>query len=214
MLFNSTHKFTSILQPLTQEEIYNTPEFFGMSYAQIHDSGRCPPWLRRTLLDFPWDASRPNVIQVRPHDFRQGRPFILGDGAHVDANVRLNDGVERTARDMFDWRLMTVSFGDCVQTEFMVERFEGDLSPTSDHGAFFSRLPYATYRAPAPNQLAEYTSRDVHRAGRVRGPGTFRLMIVAFESSDITAGGIVLPSIRERDEAGGRPLAKIQDHLT
>lgn len=215
MIYNDGHKFTKLIESCSQEDIYNCPEYFAMSRDEIVKSG-CPSYLKRILDDFTW-ADRPNVIQVRPQDFRTQKPMLLGDGWHIDVNVRLKDGKVRTTDSMNDFRLLVVSFGDVVQTEFIKTHLElPDLfeSNAPGHGEFFSKVNQMHFEIEqaGPNQLAEYTSRDIHRMGNNYKLGRFRLMIVAFESSIVTGDGWVLPSIKDKEHGCESP--KFEDYIT
>lgn len=213
MIYNTTHKFTKMMTARSQEEIYNCPEYFAMSRDEIVNSG-CPAFLKDTLDEFPWN-DRPNVIQVRPQDFRLGKPSLLGDHWHVDVNVRLKDGTVRAAQDMLDFRLLVVSFGNIVETEFIKTPMDlPDLCTAGiSHPEVFGRVSTMSMEieAPLPNQMGEYTSLDIHRMGKNHKVGRLRLMIVAFESSTVPSGGWALPSIREKD--GGNNGPKFEDYI-
>lgn len=214
MIYNTGHRFTKLLTSVEQEQIYECPEYFAMSRDEIIKSG-CPEFLKRTINEFPW-ANRPNVIQVRPQDFRRSKPAALGDGWHIDDNVRLKDGKVRVAKSLEDFRLLVVSFGGVVQTDFIATPLEmPDISiPGTHYGEFFSKLANHKFEIhqAAPNQLAEYTSKDIHRMGQSYNLGRLRLMIVAFESDEVVGDGIVLPSIKERETTGNVP--KMTDYIT
>lgn len=213
MLYNASHTFTRLIVPPSQDAIFNCPEFYAMSVEEIRATGKCPDEIMRVIDDFPW-SDRANVLQVRPQDFRTKAHPVLGRGWHIDNNVRLNDGNVRTAKDMFDWRLLTAAFGNVVETEFVAVPMElPDLSEAgADHGAFFRAV--AAQNPPrhsaAPNQVSEYTSRDIHTVGDNIKLGRLRLMIVAIESSDIEANGRMFPSIRET----GGGMAKSLEQIT
>jgi hypothetical protein len=201
MIYNTGHKFTKFLEPISQEDIFNTPEYFAMSREEVLSNKNTPDFLKNTILEFPW-SERPSVLQIRPQNFQKKKPPLLGDHWHIDVNVRLKDGITRVASSISDWRLLVCSWGDVVQTEFMATPMDlPDLVETGqDHGQFFdhvSKLPHTVVQA-APNQLAEYTSKDIHRMGTNYTLGRFRLMIVAFESSDVRGEGWTLPSIRQQ----------------
>jgi len=207
MIYNTGHRFLNITKPISDRDIWDCPEFFACSYDEIVNHEKCTPALREALDQFPW-SGRPNVIQVRPSSWFHGRPSnLLGDGWHIDVNVRLADGRERSAKTMDDWRLMLCSWGNMCETDFMSKPL--DLPPAlpfeTDYGKFFSEvsqlepLPFVT---SAPNQIVEYTSRDMHRVGIRHRSGGSRLMIVAFETDDVIAKGMYFPSMRDRHEKG------------
>ena len=105
MLYNTTHKFTKLIEPPSQEEIYNCPYYFSMSYEQIKAAD--PPQFLLNILDqFPFDG-RQNIIQVRPQDFRKN---IIVDGKqwHTDVSARLLNDKKLFAKKHDDWHLMLV----------------------------------------------------------------------------------------------------------
>lgn len=209
MLYNASHKFTKHLLPLSQEQIFYCPEYFGMTVDEVCEHPTCPGFLKETLREFPW-SGRCNSLQIRPQDFRYRMPVLLGNGWHVDCNVRLKDGKIRTARHIDDWKIMGVSFGDVVQTIFIetvLDLPELSVPQQDDHGKFFFEILPAqkfTYHAPAECQLAEYTTRDIHSIGKNFNMGRMRLLILGVESDDYAGGGMQLPSIWER-ENGNAP---------
>jgi hypothetical protein len=208
-LFNTTYHLGDVLDPLTQDEISLTPEFFAMSYQDVLESGKCPPWLRRVLLALPW-TNRPNFVQVRPQDFRGATPHVLGGGWHVDVNTGLANGVMHWAKSLDEFRSMVVSFGDVAETEFIRKPFEvADERVAFDHCAFHGLMERMCAAgnvetvALQPNQVATYGSRDVHRISPKIRHGRMRLIIVTVEL-DVwlpKEGGRIGPSIRERGRA-------------
>lgn len=210
IIYNSGHRFLSFIDPPSQEEIYNCPEFFACSTDEVKAHAGTPEFLKRLIDSYPW-ADRPNVLQIRPQDFRNGKPELLGDHWHVDVNVRLKDGKVREAKDIDDWRLLVCSWGNIVETEFIKTPLHlPNVCETGNHPQFFAHVNTLPFQIEAclPNQLAEYTSRDIHRMGSKIRPGRFRLMIVAFESSTVTGDGWVLPSIREKENGNTGPAFK------
>lgn len=203
MIFNTTYRLLEVLPPLSQDEILHTPEYFAMSAADIIRDPGCPAHLKRVLNALPL-GERPSVVQVRPQDFRRGVVPILGTGWHVDVNTRLANGRMHLAKDLLEFTSTVVSFGDVAETEFAVGPIEIDTKQVDpfNHGLFaghVERLAPITVTA-LPNQVASYTSRDIHRVNpRVR-PGNMRLIIVTFECDDAVESdaGRVLPSIHQR----------------
>lgn len=203
MIFNTSYRLGKILEPLSQEEILNTPEFYAMSLEGILESGRCPDHLRRVLLELEW-GNRPTVVQVRPQDFRFGHPHILGTGWHVDVNTVLMNGTEHKAKSLDEFYSMVVSFGDVAETEFIkgpLEINRPNVDPY-DHCGFadlVNSLKFETVTA-FPNQMATYTSRDIHRINPKIRRGNMRLIIVTFECDEAVDknGGQIRPSIREK----------------
>jgi hypothetical protein len=204
-VFNTNYKLRGVMAPLSQDEIYNTPEFYAMSADEIVASGRCPSHLRRVLEAMEW-TGRPNFVQVRPQDFRAARPYVLGDGWHVDLNTQVK-GRMHLAKSLDEFRSMVVSFGDVVETEFVARPFSFDTAKASpyDHSPFAEAVKalHPETVALKPNQLAVYTSRDVHRVSPNLRPGNMRLIIVTVETDvDNQVGpgeGEIRPSIRERE---------------
>lgn len=205
-VFNTNFKLRDVMAPLSQEEIWNTPEFYAMSVEAIVASDRCPKHLSRVLLDMEW-TGRPNFVQVRPQDFRAARPYVLGDGWHVDLNTQLSSGRMHLAKSLDEFRSMVVSFGDVVETEFIARPFTFDTARASpfDHSPFAEAMKalHPETVATKPNQLAVYSSRDVHRVSPNLRPGNMRLIIVTVETDvDNPVGpdeGEIRPSIRERE---------------
>src|SRR5271170_2742591 len=87
MMYNTTHKLTKIILPPSQEDIYNCPHYFAMSYEQVKSSG-APEFLIKLLDQFPFD-DRKNILQIRPQDFRKDNASIDGRHWHTDYNVRI-----------------------------------------------------------------------------------------------------------------------------
>lgn len=213
MIYNTGHRFLKRVQEISQEDIWNCPEFFACSYDEIVAHPECTAALKQALDEYPW-SGRPNVIQVRPQDWTKGRPSVLGDGWHIDVNVRLADGIQRNAKSMDDWRLLVCSWGDVCGTDFMARPMDlPDATPPFDYGTFFRDIDKLESRGipigfvtAAPGELWEYTSRDIHRVSAVPpNLGRVRLMIVAFECDDVPAKGMHFPSLAQR---GGVDFAK------
>lgn len=206
MLYNTTHRFTKTIAPPSQEDIYNCPHYFAMSYNQVKASG-APQFLIDLLDQFPFDG-RKNILQIRPQDFRDGNIGIDGRHWHTDYNVRLLDKkVYASSHD--DFHLMVISWGAGCSTEFIDTGMElpnnlelKDSKKKWDlwDVALNSKLkePYKVVAAKK-NQMVEYTARDLHRADGVLHSKGLRLMIVAFDCDDIDGNVRILPSIRDID---------------
>jgi len=200
LLYNTGYKFTQVFPEVDQESILNCPEYFAMNLDQVTKDLQCPAFLKELLNKFPW-TGRNNVIQVKPQDFRISKPATLGEGIHLDLNVRLNDGKTRMADSVDDFKLFVTSFGEVVETEFVKDSLElpalkDDLSNLME---VFGALPAKVeWNSSAPNQLCEYTSRDFHRMGTNYKLGKARLLVVAFECNKNLADGKVLPNILTR----------------
>lgn len=205
MLYNTTHKLSKIIQPPSQEDIYNCPYYFAMSYDQVKKAG-APQFLMDILDQFPWDG-RKNVLQIRPQDFRSGNSVIDGTFWHCDDSVRLLNGRYETfnqfAKDEFDWHVMVISFGAGCKTQFLTTPMELTGSIRDQVGSTHQLHQYLTKPhniiSAEKNELYEYTSRDVHRADGICHSTGLRLMIVAFDCSDVDGNTRILPSIRETD---------------
>jgi hypothetical protein len=206
LLYNTTHRVTKSIASPSQEEIYNCPEYFALSYDEILKSKTCPEFLKKILDEFPWDG-RPNVLQVRPQDFRVKRPELLGDNMHTDIMVRLNDGNVRVARNSHEFHLMVCSWGGVTGTDFiktpmeMRDIFDGvkpEFTPMDLLNTVHA-TPFDVVTSKE-GELIEYTSRDIHRMHPNYRLGNFRLMIVAFDTDTVVAGGMVLPSIKEKQD--------------
>lgn len=205
MIYNVSHKVSKTIEPPSQEDIYNCPYYFAMSYDQVKKSG-APKFLMDLLDQFPWDG-RKNILQIRPQDFRDGNSPIDGTFWHCDDSVRLLDPMGNQynawAKDEFDWHLMVISWGAGCKTQFITTPIELTGSIKDQAGStiqLHKRLeqPYELMTAEK-NQMIEYTSRDVHRADGIYHSTGFRLMIVAFDCTDIDGNVRILPSIRETD---------------
>lgn len=210
MIYNQTFHPSKFIEPPTQEEIYRLPEYFAMSLDEVVAHDQCPSFLKRILFEFPWDG-RPSVLQIRPQDFRQKKPDLLGDHWHTDVMVRLNDGRVRVAKSSYEFHLMVCSWGDVTETEFISTPM--DMPDMFDPGVDFSPMQLLTtaqsiqhtiWRA-SPGQLVEYTSRDLHRMSPDIRLGRLRLMIVAFNCDHVPANGIVIPSIAEKESGVSAP---------
>lgn len=211
MLYNTTHKFTKIILPPSQEDIYNCPHYFAMSYDQVKKAG-APQFLIKLLDQFPFDG-RKNILQIRPQDFRSGNAPIDGRHWHTDYNVRLLD-VQGNQFKVYadghnDFHLMVISWGGGCGTEFITTAFDlpDNLANKDSQEAWEnwnqqlqSRLKQHHDVISAPkNQMVEYTTRDFHRADGVCHSAGLRLMIVAFDCNNIDGVERVLPSIKEQD---------------
>ncbi|HEY5267659.1 MAG TPA: hypothetical protein VII94_00815 [Candidatus Saccharimonadales bacterium] len=217
MLYNTTHKLTKIIDPPSHEDIYNCPHYFGMSYDQVKSSG-APDFLIKLLDQFPFDG-RKNILQIRPQDFRVGNAPIDGRHWHTDYNVRLLDnGAQKKiyANDHDDFHLMVISWGAGCSTEFIetpmdlpnnLELKESQEKWDLWDKSLADRLaqPFKVISAPK-NQMMEYTARDLHRADGIMHSNGLRLMIVAFDCSDIEGKVRVLPSIKELDNGAEKPV--------
>lgn len=117
---------------------------------------------------------------------------------------------------MEDFRLLVVSFGGVVGTDFIKTPLDlPDLGlPGANYGQFFTDVGQMQFEIEQaqPNQLAEYSSKDIHRMGQKWTLGRFRLMIVAFESDEVIGDGIVLPSLREKEQPGA-VYPKFEDYI-
>jgi hypothetical protein len=217
MLYNTTHQLTKIIEPPSQEDIYNCPHYFAMSYDQVKASG-APEFLIKLLDQFPFDG-RKNVLQIRPQDFRNGNNPIDGRHWHTDYNVRLLDPAGNQfkvyAKNHDDFHLMVISWGAGCSTEFIDTPMELPDNLDAIHSkeewekwnaALDGELakPHKVISAPK-NQMVEYTSRDLHRADGVMHSSGLRLMIVAFDCNEIDGTVRVLPSIKELDNGAKNP---------
>lgn len=211
MQYNTGLKLTKIIQPPSQEDIYNCPHYFAMSYDQVKASG-APEFLIKLLDQFPFDG-RKNVLQIRPQDFRNGNPSIDGRHWHTDYNVRLvkPDGSQYKvyANSHEDFHLMVISWGAGASTDFITTPMElpdNLKNKDSDEDWNFwndelnKRLaqPFDFVKAEK-NQMVEYTTRELHRADGIVHSNGLRLMIVAFDCDSIDGTVRVLPSIRDVD---------------
>ena len=212
MLYNTTHKFSKIIEPPSQEDIYNCPHYFAMSYDQVKSSG-APDFLIKLLDQFPFDG-RKNILQIRPQDFRSGNVPIDGRHWHTDYNVRLLDGDTRQvkvyANGHNDFHLMVISWGAGCSTEFIDTPLElpdnlQNRNTKEDWDKWDNALkdalskPHQIVTAPK-NQMVEYTTRDLHRADGVLHSRGLRLMIVAFDCDNIDGVVRILPTIKEMDD--------------
>jgi hypothetical protein len=204
MLYNATHKLTVSIAEPSQEDIYNCPYYFGMSYDQVKQSG-CPEFLVKLLDQFPFDG-RKNVLQIRPQDFRTQRPNIDGAFWHCDDNVRLINDTP-CADSIDDFHLMVISWGGMCGTEFIETHM--DLpnhlqDPQGAHNLMNHYIAQGIETKIMPSGvMVEYTSRDLHRAALINDVGKLRLMIVAFDNNKIDGNIRILPTIRE--QCGGIP---------
>jgi hypothetical protein len=218
MLYNTTHKFSKVIDPPSQEDIYNCPHYFAMSYDQVKSTG-APSFLIKLLDQFPFDG-RKNILQIRPQDFRSSNVPIDGRHWHTDYNVRLLDADTQQfkvyANSHDDFHLMVISWGAGCNTEFIDTPMElpdnlqnGNTKEEWDKwdNALKSVLskPYQIITAPK-NQMVEYTTRDLHRADGILHSRGLRLMIVAFDCDDINGTVRILPTIKEIDNGAAAPI--------
>lgn len=216
MLYNTTHKLTKVIAAPSQEDIYNCPHYFAMSYDQVKAAG-APEFLIKLLDQFPFDG-RKNILQIRPQDFRASNIKIDGSHWHTDYNVRLLvNGVQTKvyANGHDDFHLMVISWGHGPSTEFIntpmelpdnLKNKDSDADWKLWDDALASRLsqPYEAMTAPK-NHMMEYTTRDLHRADGILHSTGLRLMIVAFDCNDIDGQVRILPSIRDIDNGAPVP---------
>ena len=203
MLYNTTHKFTKLIEPPSQEEIYNCPYYFSMSYEQIKAAD--PPQFLLNILDqFPFDG-RQNIIQVRPQDFRKN---IIVDGKqwHTDFSARLLNDKKLFAKKHDDWHLMLVSFGAGCNTEFIETPME--LSDNLTEHMIWPEVlskrleeSFETITVPK-NQMMEYTPTDIHRADGINHSMGLRLAIIAFDCDEGDGNIRILPTIKNLDDSG------------
>jgi hypothetical protein len=213
MLYNTTYKFTKIIEPPSQEDIYNCPHYFAMSYDQVKVAG-APQFLMSILDQFPFDG-RKNILQIRPQDFRLENTPIDGRHWHTDYNVRLLDK-KVYANNHDDFHLMVISWGAGCSTEFITTPMDLpnnlELKESKEKWDLWDqslseRLSQPFDRQSAPkNQMVEYTARDLHRADGIMHSTGLRLMIVAFDCDDIDGNVRVLPSIRDMDNGAEKPI--------
>lgn len=217
MIYNTTHKLTKIIQSPSQEDIYNCPHYFAMSYDQVKTSG-APTFLVSILDQFPFDG-RKNVLQIRPQDFRDKSANIDGRHWHTDYNVRLlDDGIQtkKYANNHDDFHLMVISWGAGCSTEFIDTPMDLpnnlELKDSKDKWDLWDKSladrlgqPFEVTSAPK-GQMMEYTARDLHRADGIMHSNGLRLMIVAFDCDDIEAKVRILPSIKEIDNGAAIPV--------
>jgi hypothetical protein len=212
MLYNTGHKFIKIIDPPSQEDIYNCPYYLAMSYEQIKQSG-APQFLIKILNEFPF-SGRKNFLQIRPQDFRTNELPYNFDGTHwhTDYNVRLlryDKQVKFYAKNHQDFRIMSMSFGAGPSTQFITTPMElPNNLETQDSKEKWdiwdksvkSRLEQGyDSKTSAKNQLSEYTTLDLHRCdGSIYSNG-LRLVIVAIENDDIDGNVRILPTIRDYD---------------
>lgn len=205
MLYNVTHKVSKIIEAPSEEDIYNCPYYFAMSYEQVKNSG-APQFLMNLLDQFPFDG-RKNVLQIRPQDFRSGNLAVDGNFWHCDDSVRLltPSGNETSvfAKDEYDWHLMVISWGAGCKTQFITTPM--GLAGSINDQAGSTRELHIQLRQPfevmtaEKNQMIEYTSRDVHKADGICHSTGLRLMIVAFDCSHVDGNVRILPTIRAKD---------------
>lgn len=216
MLYNTTNRFTKIIEAPSQEDIYNCPHYFGMSYDQVKNAG-APKFLINLLDQFPFDG-RKNILQIRPQDFRANNIKIDGSHWHTDYNVRLLVNGQQTkiySNGHDDFHLMVISWGSGPSTEFITTPMELEdnlKNKNSKEGwdAWNTSLneklsrPFEKITA-SKNQMIEYTTRDLHRADGILHSKGLRLMIVAFDCDDIDGQIRILPSIKNIDSGVSAP---------
>jgi hypothetical protein len=201
MLYNTTHKFTKLIIPPSQEDIYNCPHYFSMSYDQIKNSN-APSFVMNILDQFPFDG-RKNIIQVRPQDFRNGNKIVDGIQWHTDVSARMLNDKKLFVKRHNDWHLMLISFGAGCSTEFITTPMEL-IDNLEDHKNWSEALskkllePFEIITA-SKNQLVEYTERDMHRADGIVQSTGLRLAIIAFDCDNGEGNVRILPSIKELD---------------
>lgn len=217
MLYNVNHKFTKYINPPSQEDIYNCPHYFAMSYEQVKSSG-APQFLINLLDQFPFDG-RKNILQIRPQDFRTNNAPIDGRHWHTDYNVRLldKDGNQTKvyANGHNDFHLMVISWGAGCNTEFITTSMDlpdnlQNKNTKEDWEKWDNSLknalekPHEIISAPK-NQMVEYTTTDLHRADGIVHSNGLRLMIVAFDCDSIDGCVRILPSVRNIDNGVAIP---------
>jgi len=216
LLYNGTHKLTKVIAPPSQEDIYNCPHYFGMSYEQVKWSG--PPRFLINLLDqFPFDG-RKNVLRICPQDFRQGIATIDGTYWHVDHSVRLlrlnQTEWKAYAKTPDEFHLMLISWGAGCKTEFLDSPMELPAKIVEDRYRSDWKVALEKRLSEDPpkivtvekNQLVEYTSRDIHREDGVVHSTGLRLMVAALDCDDIQGNVRIFASIKELDVARGEPV--------
>lgn len=201
MIFNNRYNLANIFWPVEQEEIFNCPDFYAMSHEDIIKNKDCPKFLKRILEGFPW-SGRPNFVQVRPQDFRAGKPYVLGDGWHCDISTNLANGRVHSPKNLDEFRMLTVSFGDVAETEIIKGPLEiNDVSPY-DFQAFYNKVSSMQFETitAKPDQLIDYSSTDIHRINPAYRLGKMRLIIVAAECDERIEkeGCRIIPSLRDR----------------
>ena len=181
MLYNTTHRFTKFITPPSQEDIYNCPHYFAMSYDQVKKAG-APQFLIDLLDQFPFDG-RKNILQIRPQDFRTQNASIDGRHWHADYNVRVLDenGNQKKvyAKTHDEFHLMVISWGAGCRTEFIDTPMELpnnliDWQSWDEELNEKLKLPYDIVSAQK-NQMVEYTGRDLHRADGIMHSTGLRL---------------------------------------
>lgn len=218
MLYNTGHKFTNIIEPPTQDEIYNCKYYFGSSYNQVKASG-APKFLMDLLDQFPFDG-RNNFLQIRPQDFRKGMPYnVDGTHWHTDYGVRLLDenGKQKKmyARDHNEFHVMTISWGAGTLTEFVKTPMELpnnlEYNDTKEKWETWNNLllerlkePFESFSSPM-NQMSEYTSKEVHRNDGIIHSNGLRLLIIATDCDRVEGTPRIWPSIKELDEGAQIP---------
>lgn len=217
MLYNTGHRFTKIIDPPSQEDIYNCKYYFGLNYNQVKVSG-APKFLIDLLDQFPLDG-RNNFLQIRPQDFRVGMPYnVDGTHWHTDYGVRLVDSngnqIKAYAKNHNEFHVMTISWGHGTLTDFIKTPMELpnnlEYNNTKERWEFWNnsllnrlKEPFEFISAPM-NQMSEYTSRDLHRNDGIIHSNGLRLLIIATDCDHIEGSVRIWPSIREIDN--GAPI--------
>lgn len=160
------------IDPPTQTEVYECNEYLALTRPEMITLG-CPAFLMRILNEIIV-PNKESCIQIRTQDFRI-IPYVTGAHWHTDISVLPIDSTKRICKPNDPWNLKLVSFGDVCETEFQ------------------------TGETALPNQLIEYNSTEIHRASPIRRTKNFRMVIVVIECNEYLGGGIVRPSIKERE---------------
>lgn len=215
MMYNTTAKFGKFIEGPSQEEIYNCPYYFSMSFDQIKAAG-CPQFLTKILDQFPWDG-RQNIISVRPQDFRNDVSDVSNSGRrddgkhwHTDYNIRLvdKDGVEYKtyAKHIDEFHLMNICWGAGYPTEFITTPMDLPDNFSKEgwvawNEALDKRLqePFEIKERPE-GQLVEYTARDIHRGKGVQTSYGLRLIIIAYDTDSLVNLVRIHPSIKQLDD--------------
>lgn len=182
---NHTHRYTTKLNDVSQETISKCVTLDGVDFATLY--GKLPLAVTAEIAAMPFqrEPRKHTWFYVRPQLCRKGEPDKRsGSFWHIDV-----DAVYRSvAPDWDDFRAMAVSFGDIAETEFVDEpmQIEVDGPPRSQDYVTFAPIfndgRERRTSSPEPCQVAEYTIRDVHRAGRIRRDG-WRLIVLVFETN-------------------------------
>ncbi len=180
---NHTHRFTKQFQDISQEDIASCPALEAVSPADALASGVAES-IKQVIRELPytgeraytWMYIRPQLCSLTEPDRRAGTFYHLD----VDAPFR------SVAPDWDNFRTMVVSFGDVSETQFITDpiSFESGPPRITDYvnlsGLVNNGHPWNT-ASPRPCQVAEYTTRDFHRAGPIRRSG-WRLVMIIIET--------------------------------